>query len=219
MEQIRVICGHYGTGKTNFALNIALDAAKEGQKVTLVDLDIVNPYFRSSGYAELLRAQGVNVISPNMAGTTLDAPGLSAGIFSVFDQVRGTAILDVGGDDAGATALGRFSARLRENGYEMLYVVNAYRAMVGTPERAVELLREIEAASRLEAAGIVNNSHLARQTTAQVVPDSIEYAQRTAALAGLPLVAHTVPRDLAAQLDQTVEKIYPIDIIVKLPWN
>ena len=112
MKRITLVCGHYGSGKTNFSLNLALNAAKRGERITLVDLDIVNPYFRTADYKDELEAAGVNVIAQNLEGTTLDAPALSARMFSVFEESIGRVIIDVGGDDAGATALGRFSRQL-----------------------------------------------------------------------------------------------------------
>ena len=147
--KIILVCGHYGCGKTNFALNLAARYA-ERERVTLVDLDVVNPYFRSSDYKEIPALHGVRVISPTSAGTTIDAPCLSPEIFAAFDGGYDTAIFDVGGDDAGATSVGQFAARIREADpdYTMLYVINRYRAGVATPEAAAEILREIETASR-----------------------------------------------------------------------
>ena len=102
MKRITLVCGHYGSGKTNFALNLAVNAAKSGEKITLVDLDIVNPYFRTADYKDELEAAGVNVIAQNLEGTTLDAPALTARMFSIFEESMGRVIVDVGGDDAGA---------------------------------------------------------------------------------------------------------------------
>lgn len=137
MKRITLVCGHYGSGKTNFALNLAVNAAKRGEKITLVDLDIVNPYFRTADYKEELEAAGVNVIAQNLEGTTLDAPALTARMFSIFEESMGRVIVDVGGDDAGATALGRFSRQLNESGYDMLCVVNKFRKFISSPDEAV----------------------------------------------------------------------------------
>ena len=136
MKRITLVCGHYGSGKTNFALNLAVNAAKSGEKITLVDLDIVNPYFRTADYKDELEAAGVNVIAQNLEGTTLDAPALTARMFSIFEESMGRVIVDVGGDDAGATALGRFSRQLNESGYDMLCVVNKFRKFISSPDEA-----------------------------------------------------------------------------------
>lgn len=195
MKRITLVCGHYGSGKTNFSLNLALNAAKRGERITLVDLDIVNPYFRTADYKDELEAAGVNVIAQNLEGTTLDAPALSARMFSVFEESIGRVIIDVGGDDAGATALGRFSRQLNESGYDMLCVINKYRKFISDPEEAVEMLAEIEAACRLKATGIVNNSHLGAQTTAQDILASVPYAEKPRS--SLPCRSCALPRPRA----------------------
>lgn len=218
MKRITLICGHYGSGKTNFALNMAVNAAKNGEKITLVDLDIVNPYFRTADYRDELEKLGVNVIAQNLEGTTLDAPALTARMFSIFEESMGRVIVDVGGDDVGATALGRFSKQLETSGYDMLCVVNKFRKFISSPEEAAQLLGEIEAACRLKATGIVNNSHLGAQTTAQDIISSVDYAKNTAELLDLPLVYTTAPKAVAHQLAGEVENLYPVDVLVRLPW-
>jgi hypothetical protein len=224
IKRFTVVTGHYGCGKTNLSINFALDLARAGSAVTLVDLDVVNPYFRSSDYAEMLRARGVRVIAPTFAGTTLDVPSLSSAIPAAFES-EGAVILDVGGDDAGATALGRFSAGIAALDHDLLYVVNRYRNLTTTAHEAVELLAEIERASHLKATGIVNNSHLRDETTAATVLDSLGYARETANLLGLPLVCTTVPISLADEFVGTqdsaafVENAYPVEVYVHTPWE
>jgi len=220
LKRINIICGHYGSGKTNLALNLAMDLKRGGAGVVLVDLDIVNPYFRSADYTGLMEKNGIKVISPSTAGTTVDAPALTGEILSVFDKTDDSIIIDVGGDDAGAYALGRFSKRIAaQGGYEMLYVINKFRKLISTPQEAVELLRDVESASSLRATGIVNNSHLCDLTSAQDIMSSIPYAEQTAELAGLPLVMTAVPKKLERELAGKIDNLYPVDIIVKLPWN
>ncbi len=219
MPQIKnfsIICGHYGCGKTNLSLNLALDASKRGEQVTLVDMDVVNPYFRSSEYGALLSDHGIRLISPSFANTTLDNPALSAEIYGIFD-CSGTVIIDAGGDDVGATALGRFAPKISRLEYDMLYVVNLYRPMVATPETAAAILREIEEKSRLKATGVINNSHLKEFTTAETIADSIPYAEKTAELLKLPLKFTTAPRGIASALSQ--KSVYPIEVYVRTPWG
>jgi hypothetical protein len=224
MGRFTVITGHYGCGKTNLALNLALDLADAHDEVMLVDLDIVNPYFRSSDYAAMLERHGVRVISPTFAGTTLDTPSLSGAIYSAFDTA-GAVIFDVGGDDVGATALGMFAKEIRVIDHSLLYVINRYRNLTGTPAEAAALLPEIEHASHLTATGVVNNSHLRDETTAQTVLDSLAFARDTAALLTLPLVCTTVPERLAGEFSTDpeaathVENAYPIQIHVRTPWE
>jgi hypothetical protein len=224
LKRFTVVTGHYGCGKTNLSINLALDLAREGREVTLVDLDIVNPYFRSSDSRELLTQHGVRLIAPTFAGTTLETPSLPAEIYSAF-QVAGPVIFDVGGDDAGATTLGRYAQEVAALDYELLYVINRYRNLTSTPAEASALLAEIEAASHLKATGIVNNSHLQAETTAQTVLDSLEFGRETAGLLGLPLVATTVPAHLAHEFAETpgeasyVENAYPVVVYVRTPWH
>lgn len=224
IKRFTVVTGHYGCGKTNLSLNLALDLAEAGGDVTVVDLDVVNPYFRSSDYTRMLAERGVSVIAPTFAGTTLDTPSLSSAVYSAFES-EGAVIIDAGGDDVGATALGRFAGEIAGIDHDLLYVVNRYRNLTSTPREAALLLAEIEAASRLAATGVVNNSHLRDATTAETVLASLGYARETAALLGLPLVFTTVPESLAGEFSDTpgtatyVENAYPITIHVRAPWE
>lgn len=219
-----VITGHYGSGKTNLSINLALDLATAYDEVLLVDLDVVNPYFRSSDYTTMLAEHGVRVISPTFAGTTLDTPALSGAVSAAFDTT-GAVIFDVGGDDVGATALGRYSKEISAIDHEMLYVINHYRNLTAEPAEAAALLAEIESACHLRATGVVNNSHLRDETTAATVLDSLDFARQTAALLGLPLRFTTVPEHLMGEIPGTpdaaglVENAYPIKIHVRTPWE
>ncbi len=215
---ITILCGHYGCGKTNLTLNLALQQARAGRPVTVVDMDIVNPYFRSSEYRPLLEKEGVRLIAPVFAGTTLDTPTLPPEISSIFQEEAGQVFLDAGGDDAGVTALGGLHAQLEAAGYTMLYVVNGYRALSQTPEEAARLLEEIQKACRLKATGLVNNSHLGLETTLADAAASLPFAQKTAALTGLPLLYSTLP-DFAAAGAQIPQGFRPIQRLVKFAWE
>ncbi len=214
---ITVVTGHYGTGKTNLALNLAVESAKRGRGSILVDMDIVNPYFRSSEYGELLEKYGVRLIKPVFANTTLDTPVLPAELYSIFSAEDTDVFLDAGGDDVGATALGTISREIREAGYEMLYVVNRYRVLSTTPEETVPLLREIEAASHLRATAVVNNSHLGPQTKAEDVFAADGFGKEAASLCGLPLLYSTIP-DFA--VSGTLPEGYkPVKRYVRFVWE
>ena len=212
------VCGHYGSGKTTFSLNLALRLTREGQKVTLADLDVVNPYFRSSDYTALLESQGVRVIAPVFAGTTLDVPALSPRIGGAFDAEDGVILADAGGDDAGAAALGAWAARLPATAYEMLYVINRYRGRIRRPEDAARILREIEEKARLKATALVHNSHLAGLTAAEDVLMSLPYAEEVAGLTGLPIAYTAVPAALYAELKEKAPNPFPVETIVKPNW-
>lgn len=219
LKRINIICGHYGSGKTNFSLNLASKLKKSGERVTIVDMDVVNPYFRTSDYRQELESLGIRVISPLAAGTTLDTPSISSEVCSALEQQDGYVIIDVGGDDVGATALGRFEKNIKStDNFQCFYVINKYRKFISTPGEAVELMREIEVASKLEMGAIINNSHLANLTSTEDILSSIDYANEVCSLSKLPLFATTVPQNLSDKLEGKVPKIYPVEIIVKLPW-
>lgn len=218
-EKLNIIYGHYGCGKTNLALNLARDAALNGESVTLVDLDVVNPYFRSTDYTNQLEQLGIEVISPSLAGTALDSPSLNSGIFSAFDSHR-TVFFDVGGDDAGAGALGRFSRRINaEQSRRVMYVINRFRPVTATAQGAVEILREIELASGVRATCLVNNSHLCSITTREDIISGNSYASEVFRLCSLPVFLTTVPRPLYDGLRGEVENAYPVDTVVRLPFD
>ncbi|OJU09718.1 MAG: hypothetical protein BGN88_12035 [Clostridiales bacterium 43-6] len=220
MKQMRIhiVTGHYGSGKTNFSLCLAKKMAKQGETVTIVDLDIVNPYFRSSDYTEQLRELGIRVIAPSYAGTTLDVPALSPEIGSVF-AMNTPVIFDVGGDDAGATALGRYAKQIDSQGYEMLYVINKNRNLIADPADAVQVLREIEHRSRLKAHGLVNNTHMSDFTTARDILFSLDYANEVSRLSGLPVQYTAVKNELVPQLKNKIPNLFGLDIIVKPIWK
>lgn len=217
IPRITVVTGHYGSGKTSLSVNLALRAAAAGRRVCLVDLDIVNPYFRAADRTEMLQRKGVRVIAPVYARTNLDMPALPAEIYSVFDEKAGTVVLDVGGDDAGAAALGRFAPQITAEPYAHLYVVNARRPLTRTPEEAVAILREIEAAGHVPATAVVNNTNLGPETNAGVIESSAPFARAVAGQAGLPLAFTCAERGLAAVLGRP--DVFPMDIFPSCPWE
>lgn len=225
LRPITVVVGHYGAGKTNFSVNLALDLAAEGRKVVLVDLDVVNPYFRATEQRKALEQGGVRLVAPVFAeaGTSLDVPSLSGQIIPALQGAgegagEGTiVIVDAGGDDVGATALGRFAHVVRAGDYAMLYVANRNRNLVQEPADAVDNLREIEAACHLRTTAMVSNAHLKAETTAEVVERGRAYAQEVACLAGVPMVATCAPHDLTEL--SNFESLYRINIYVRTPWE
>ena len=221
LKDFVVVTGHYGCGKTNFSINLALDYAAKGRKVTIVDMDLVNPYFRTSDYRELLESKGIEVIAPVFGHTNLDIPSLPASMYSIFDS-KDMVIVDVGGDDVGSTVLGRFRPKFEGLDYDMLYVVNRFRNLTATPEEAVEVLNEIKAVSGLTPTGLITNSHLMQETDEKVISEGIEFSKKISAITGLPVIANTLRRDLYDSTIKNVygdaEHFYPIDIHVSVCW-
>ena len=217
-RRVTVVCGHYGTGKTNLSINLALDCARHGEDVTLVDLDVVNPYFRSADYADVLTENGVRVVGPNFANTNLDTPSLPGAVRNVIAE-GSRVIVDVGGDDAGATALGVYSRTLADADPDVIYVVNRYRSMTTHADEAVQILREIEATSHLRATCVANNSHLKQDTSEDTVLDSMGFAEEVASASGLPLRFTTAPRGLDFSILNKIPNIYPVDVLVRAPWE
>ena len=197
MKRVTLFCGHYGSGKTNIAVNYALWLRRQGKSVAIADIDIVNPYFRTKDSQAELEAAGVRVIALPFANSNVDLPALPSEVYSLVQSRSEYAVFDVGGDDRGAYALGRYvPGILEENDFDMLYVVNFYRPLTRTPADALTVLREIESACGVPVTGIVNNSNLARQTTAEDVLRTQPLAQELAALAGVPVVMTTAEEHL-----------------------
>lgn len=224
LKRVIVVTGHYGSGKTNFSLNLAHEFARAGEQVTLVDLDIVNPYFRSSDYDEELIAEGIRLIAPTFAHTTIESPALPAEISAAF-ITEGRVIFDVGGDDAGATALGRYREEFADLDFDFLYVINARRNLTGKSDEAVEILREIEGACGLKATGIVNNTHLQEFTDCAIIENSSEFAHGVEKATGSPLLCSTLPVALLEEascvqrLASAFGTLYPVQILVCPPWG
>ena len=168
-HRISIVTGHYGTGKTEFSVNLALALAAEGASVMLADLDIVNPYFRSRERRSLLEEAGVRLISSSQACSDADVPSLPAELLAILENRDIRGVLDIGGDPVGARVLARFQPKIVQEDYQLIYVLNANRPEVRTAEAAVRYLRGIEATTGLPCTGIVNNTHLCGETTEEEI--------------------------------------------------
>ena len=217
MEKVIVVTGHYGSGKTNLALNLALQAREAGEDVTLCDLDIVNPYFRTADFKDIASRKNIKLLASDYANSNLDIPALAGGLEPAV-RGGGTVIIDVGGDDAGAMALGRYAKTIKAKPYTMLYVVNAYRYLMENPADAAELLREIEKASRLTVTHIVNCSNLCKETTARDIIQSQAYADEVSKLAGKPLLFTAADARIIEGL-AGIQNIFSVGVYVKPPWD
>ena len=212
-KRLTLFAGHYGSGKTNIAVNYALHLAREGKKVCIADLDIVNPYFRTADSAEVLKNAGIDLISPKFANSNVDLPALPAEAYRLVEDKSSYGIMDIGGDDRGAYALGRYTPFIKkENNYRMIFVANCYRALTRTAEEALEVMREIEAACGLQFTDIVNNSHLGNFTDVQTLLDSQPFIDQLCELSGLPLYMTTVRADLAEEVSAHIPNVLPLQL-------
>lgn len=216
-KRITLLCGHYGSGKTNVALNMAYALKEQCDNVAIADLDIVNPYFRTKDSAKELENKGIKLIASEYAGTNVDIPAMPQEMYSLTDDKSVKAIIDVGGDDRGALALGRIApAILEENDYEALFVINKFRPLTPDAESTLEVMAEIEIAGKIKFTGIVNNSNLGIETSAEDVLGSVEYANSISNATGLPVVCTAVTERLYSELKGKIENLLPLKLQRKI---
>lgn len=210
-KRITLFAGHYGSGKTNIAVNYAMELAKTGKPVVIADLDIVNPYFRTKDSADELAALGIELISPEFANSNVDLPALPAQVYGVVQNKNRLAVLDIGGDDRGAYALGRYAPYiLEENDFEMVFVANFMRPLTKTAEEALEVMREIELAGKIPFTAIVNNTNLGNLTDAETVEASNYEAKKLSEISGLPILFTSAEAGVAPKV--SLENVFPLNL-------
>lgn len=218
-KHITIFAGHYGSGKTNLAVNYALALRKDGKDVAICDVDIVNPYFRTKDSEDVLKRHGVRLIASPFANSNVDIPSVPPETSAAFDCAGLYSVFDVGGDDSGAVALGQFADRMKASEHEMVLVINRHRLLTSHPEDVIEFVRDMENASHMRFTGIANNSNLGPETTCEGFLRSIPYAQRVSELTGLPVLMHCLREDLAQQLREPVPNLFPVRIYGKNEWK
>ncbi len=217
IKRMTLFAGHYGSGKTNIAVNYALHLKALGEEVVIADLDIVNPYFRTRDSLEELTEAGIKLISSEFASSNVDLPALPQEVYSLLDKREEKAIMDIGGDDRGAYALGRYADAIKdENDYEMLFVFNKYRPLTPDAQSAYEIMQEIEAACNIKFTAIVNNSNIGGLTEAQDVINSLDSVNELSSISGLPVKMTTVRADLINNLNGKVENLFPLTLQKKI---
>ena len=219
MKRMQIVTGHYGSGKTEYAVNLAEHLAAEMENVVLADLDIVNPYFRSYEQTKMLEEKGVKVIVTSCGGVA-DIPALNPAVMSVFQDKKWIGVLDIGGDPIGARVLARFAHQIHEDEYDLLFVLNANRPETKDVESAINYMRGIEAECHLRVTGIVNNTHLCGETTVEEIFKGAALARAVSEETGLPIVHHAVQRKFADQaMAQLSEPVLPMNIYMRKPWE
>ena len=215
-KRLTLLCGHYGSGKTNVAVNLAFYLKEQYNNVVVADLDIVNPYFRTKDSMDDFKARGIELICSEYANTNVDIPALPANMYRLTADKDITAVIDVGGDDRGAYALGRLVPEIEaENNFDMLMVINGYRPLTPDAESTVEVMREIETACGLKFTGLVNNSNIGEETTAEDIIKSMDYANEVSKQSGLPIVMTTVKSNIYDELKSKIDNLLPLSLQAK----
>ncbi len=217
IKRVTLFAGHYGSGKTNIAVNYAMMIKRGGYPVCIADLDIVNPYFRTADSARVLEEAGIRLIGSQYANTNIDAPALPREMYDTVNDRTTYAVMDIGGDDRGALALGRYTPQiLEENDYEMLFVANFRRPLTRNAAEALEVMHEIEIAGGIPFTGIINNTNLGELTDADVIRESIPEIQSLVNLSGLSLKFTSVTKALVPSLEEfTNGEIFPLTLQAK----
>ena len=220
MKRITLFFGHYGSGKTNIAINYALHLKKQFDKVAIADIDIVNPYFRTKDSSDDFAARGIELICSPYANSNVDIPALPPEMYAITDNTDLTVVLDIGGDDRGALALGRLAPQIKAEGnYSMLMVINCYRPLTQDAPSTLEVMREIETACGIPFTGLINNSNLGAETTADHVRESMAYAREVESACGIPLVLTTARADLCEELAGEIPDLFALELQAKIGFS
>lgn len=220
-KRITIIMGHYGSGKTFVATSYAIALARLGRKVSIYDLDIVNPYFRTVDALDNLQKEGVELVVSPFAETNVDIPAMNAKSYQMLDDLSRFAVADIGGDDRGALALGRFYQQIKqENNYQALFVVNNLRPETRTIEGALEIMNEIQSTAKIDFTGLVNNANLANETTPEIILNGLEFTNQLSKETGLPVKFTAIRQDLlGSEKLKNIKQVLPIIPIKYGDWQ
>ena len=218
---IVIICGNYGSGKTETAVNLAAVKKKDGMTVSIADLDLVNPYFRARKARQILEAMGINVVLPDTRYLDADLPILTPAVAGIIGQAKGLTILDAGGDDVGVTVLAALSEYLGTKPVNMLQVINPFRPFTETVEGCLKIQKDIERASGLTMTGIIGNANLLDETSCHDIDTGYEFVKEVSSVSELPLKFITAPKHLIPSLspDKFPCPVLPINRTLNPPWK
>ena len=228
MKNVKVLIGNYGSGKSELALNFAFQAAARGDRTELIDLDMVNTYFRLTERGKMVEQKEIRLVSPNYACSGIETLSLPAEVASAFVLEWDTVVFDVGGDDVGATALGRYHQDfidLEPGALEVLNVVNIRRPLSGTVEKLIRLQEGMQTHSRLQITGMINNTNLATETSVEELRDGYEMLREVSDRTGIPVAYTTGKKDLLEQFlseghdPKYIGKPIPIDVYMHRDWD
>lgn len=217
---ITLFTGHYGSGKTELAINYSLKCAREGTHTVLVDLDIVNPFFRSSEIKSILENEKIEVISPVFATSNINLPALPASIFGLFDRKDCQIIFDVGGDEDGARALGRYFPYFQKHDYNMFFVINTLRPFTSNCEDIVTIIKEVEKSSRLKVEYLINNTNLSYETKPEMIMEGQKIIEEVSGKVNIPIQYISGTKNVLSQLDlKYMQKGFVLETFMKPPWD
>lgn len=223
-KRIRIIVGHYGSGKSEFSVNYAMQLAKQNKdpnkKVAIADLDVVNPYFRSREKEDFLAQIGVESFSSPLKNSTLDLPAVSAEIRKPVIDETYEYVMDVGGDDVGARVLGSIKDIMKKSDYDMFLVINANREYTTNADEVIRYMRSIMGASGLNITGLINNTHLLWDTRTEDILKGEKLAKEVSEKTGIPLKYTVYPSylDISTIKDEISSEIFIVDMIMREKW-
>lgn len=220
MSRIRVFTGHFGSGKTEISINYALKLAEMGKRVCIADLDIVNPYFCTRDEEQFLESKGIKLVATPKELSNAELGTIPLNTLTVFNDKTYEVVLDVGGDDQGAVALGQYNRYFREEDYDMHFVVNTTRPFTQDANSVIEYIREIERASRLKVKYLINNANLSYETTQEDILRGQEIVKEVSKITDLPIAFTAIREDLVEELRDKIEgEIFPLRLFMLPPWR
>lgn len=218
-KRIRIICGHYGSGKSEFSVNYAIKLNESHSKVALVDLDVVNPYFRSREQTKEMESLGIKVISSSLNGNNADLPSISGEVNVPIIDSSYELVIDLGGDNVGARVLGRYREDILNSEYDMLIVLNANRPETQTKEQSIKYVKDIEATSGLKVSGIINNTHLLKSTTIEDILRGQKLAEQVAEELNIDVRYTAAIETLENEIPENLKsKYFPIGLYLRKDW-
>lgn len=219
-KRLVIVIGHYGSGKTEFSVNYAVKLKEHYDNVSIADLDIVNPYFRSREKKEFFEKIGIKVYDSSIRNTAIDIPALPAEMTGVIMNQNEKSVIDVGGDPVGARVLARYAEQIKNVEYDMFYVINGNRPETRTAEDTVKLLRLIEQTSGLKVTGLINNTHLLKDTTVEDVEFGHELTKKVSWETDIPIRYEAALKETALKITnkEILEKLFPINLYMREEW-
>lgn len=219
-KRLVIIIGHYGSGKTEFAVNYAVKMKEKFDRVNIADLDIVNPYFRSREKRNFFEKVGIRLFDSSIRNTAIDLPALPAELMGVILNQEEKSVLDVGGDPVGARVLSRYSQQIKNTEYDMFFVINGNRPETNTLEGAIKYLSMIEATSNLKVTGLINNTHMLKETSVEDVESGHELTKKVSWETDIPIRYEAVINDIADKIknEEIIEKLFPINLYMREEW-